>query len=192
VSAASPNAPSRREHPEPTEADARIPRWFIAFAAVMVLGGGAWLYTQVPTETAGYAGDSRTVQPASEVVGPEQLYALNCQGCHQANGLGVANVFPPLGGSEWVNRDPETPVRILLRGIQGEIVVAGNTYNGNMPSFSHLQDEEIAMLATHIRTSYGNEASPVDAAFVTELRAELADRPGPWAGGEELAALREE
>lgn len=107
---------------------------------------------------------------------PESLYATNCAMCHQADGTGQAGTFPPLADSSWVTEDPETPVRVMLLGIGGEIEVAGATYNGVMPSQAHLDDEQIALLATKIRTSWGNEASEVTPELVAEIRAEFAGR----------------
>ena len=51
-------------------------------------------------------------------------YAV-CQTCHQADGKGLPGAFPPLAGSEWMTKDPETPIRIVLLGLSGEIEVAG-------------------------------------------------------------------
>lgn len=185
-----PNRPTRRENPDPVEAAGKIPKWFLVFAFATVAGGAGYLYVQVPKGSAGFAGDSRTVQPAPAEVSGEALFGVQCAACHQANGQGVAGVFPPLVGSEWVTRDPETPVRILLWGINGEIVVGGERYEGNMPAFGHLTDEEIAKLVSYVRTSWENEASEVDAALVGEVRAATDGRSGPWSGGAELAALR--
>jgi len=185
------NAPTRRENPDPTEGAGAMPKWFLAFAFALVAAGGVYLYLEVPKDGAGFAGDSRTVQMAPPEVTGASLYAVQCVACHQQTGLGVSGVFPPLGGSSWVTEDPETPVRILLFGIQGAIEVEGEIYNGQMPAFGHLSDEDIAKLVSHIRTSYGNDAGEVEPALVTQLRAELSDRDGPWQGGGELSAARE-
>jgi len=120
---------------------------------------------------------------------PESLYSSNCAVCHQADGQGMAGQFPPLSGSRWVLEDPATPVRVMLVGIQGEIEVQGETYNGVMPAQGHLTDEQIALLATHVRQSFGNDASAVEPELVAEVRAELSGRTTPWNGGEELSAV---
>jgi cytochrome c553 len=122
---------------------------------------------------------------------PTSLFTNNCAVCHQANGQGLPGQFPPLAGSSWVLQDPETPVRVMLLGIQGEIQVEGSTFNGVMPSQGHLNDEQIAILATYIRSQWGNAAEPVDAALVARVRAELAGRATSWNGGAELQAARQ-
>ncbi|WP_053070612.1 cytochrome c [Halomonas sp. PR-M31] len=117
-----------------------------------------------------------------------QLFITNCSTCHQNNGAGIANAVPPLAGSRYVQGDPAVPVNILLFGIAGEISVAGNLYNGRMPTFGHdLEDDQIAAVVNHVRNSWGNEASEIDANFVSEQRQRFADRNGPWAGGQALA-----
>jgi hypothetical protein len=122
---------------------------------------------------------------------PNSLFTNNCAVCHQATGLGVPGAFPPLAGSAWVLQDPETPVRVMLLGIGGQIEVEGNTFNGVMPSQGHLTNEQIAILATHIRSSWGNDAPPVEPALVEAVRAELAGRTTAWNGGAELQAQRQ-
>lgn len=120
------------------------------------------------------------------------LYAANCQACHQSNGLGLAGVYPPLGGSPWVTTDPDMIVKILLRGLQGRIQVNGESYEGLMPSYgengSGWRDRDIAAAATYARKSFGNNASQVLVEWVTNARAGVADRTNSWTA-EELLAL---
>ena len=51
-----------------------------------------------------------------------------CIACHQANGLGVPSVYPPLAGSEWVIGNEERIFSIVLHGLNGPIEVKGLTY----------------------------------------------------------------
>jgi mono/diheme cytochrome c family protein len=119
----------------------------------------------------------------------QMLYERRCQTCHQASGQGVPGVFPPLIGSEWETGQPETPVRIVLNGLQGPIEVAGSTYNGFMPAWrDQLSDSEIAAVVTFIRQWNTNDAGPVPPELVAQLRAATAARPGPWTA-EELRVL---
>lgn len=114
------------------------------------------------------------------------VYERVCQACHQASGQGVPGTFPPLAGSEWVSDDPAVPVKIVLKGLQGPLTVKGQNY-GTMampPQEGVLNDAEIAAVVTHIRRSFGNQASQVDAAFVANLRAQLAARSNPFTATE--------
>jgi mono/diheme cytochrome c family protein len=116
-------------------------------------------------------------------------YQTVCQSCHQADGKGLPGAFPPLAGSSWVNQDPETPVRIVLLGLSGEIEVGGVKFNAVMPPPVGITDEQIAEAVSHARTNFGNTASKVDAAFVKQVRDGLSGRTQPWSAAE-LAALR--
>jgi len=115
-----------------------------------------------------------------------QLYAQQCVACHQANGAGLAGAFPPLDGASWVTGDSRVPIKILLHGLAGPIEVKGATYNGLMPAFGAVfDDEEIAALVTYIRTSWSNDASEVAEAEVAAVRAEIGER-GSWTAAELL------
>jgi len=121
----------------------------------------------------------------------DQLYAGMCQPCHASDGMGAPGRYPPLVDSEWVIQDVETPVRIVLFGVEGPMEVLGNTYNEQMDPFAHrLDDREVAAVVNYIRTSWGNDASEVDAEQVAEIREEHEGR-GRWRASE-LQALREE
>lgn len=98
-------------------------------------------------------------QSTPPVVSGAAVYA-NCVGCHQANGTGVAGVFPPLA-----NHVPELLkpaegrtflIQVMLYGLQGPITVAGQRYNGVMPGFANLTDAEIAAVLNHIATQWNN------------------------------------
>jgi len=109
-----------------------------------------------------------------------QIFATTCAACHQAQGEGT-NVYPPLAGSEWVNGPESRVVRIILHGLVGDVEVQGQVYNGAMPAWGPtLSDEEIAAVATYIRSSFGNQSLPITAATVTQARAAHAGRTTPW------------
>lgn len=153
--------------------------------------------TQRNSEEVATYGDQRTVSTlrpavvragAAEVDG-KQIYGAKCVACHQASGLGVAGVFPPLAGAEWVLGDEKVLASILLHGVNGELVVKGTTYNGAMPAFGTLPDEEIAAVLTHIRSEWGNKASPITAATIAAQREATKAQSGPYAGGAALTAL---
>ncbi|MBI4662300.1 MAG: c-type cytochrome [Verrucomicrobia bacterium] len=120
----------------------------------------------------------------------EQQFGVLCAACHQPHGGGLANVAPPLGGSEWINASPERLVRIVLHGLYGPIEVNGQTWNLHMPSFGPvLDDERLAATLTFIRMAWGNAASPVAPALVKKVRHETESRTLPWTAQELDAAL---
>ncbi len=87
-----------------------------------------------------------------------QLYTANCANCHQADGKGLANLYPPIIGSKYVSQTGPL-VCIIKNGLEGEIVVAGKTYNRPMPANPKLTDIEIAEIVTYVSNSWGNETT---------------------------------
>jgi mono/diheme cytochrome c family protein len=119
-----------------------------------------------------------------------KIYAATCQACHQANGLGLPNQFPPLAGSEWVTGREDRLILIILHGITGEIEVEGEIFNGLMPTWGpSFGDDDVAAVATYVRSQWGNKAAPISAATVTRVRAAHATRKTPWTAPELQRAL---
>ncbi|MDM7323788.1 MAG: cytochrome c [Thermus sp.] len=94
-----------------------------------------------------------------------KLYSATCQGCHQANGEGVPGVFPPLTHLEKVVQAKggrEYLIQVVLYGLQGNLTVEGRTYNGVMPPFRQLKDQEVANLLNHALTALAkSKAKPI-------------------------------
>src|ERR1017187_7280509 len=108
----------------------------------------------------------------------KRLFTTMCATCHQVAGQGVANKYPPLAGSDYLNADKKQAIRVLLHGRQGEIEVNGKTYNNNMPSFP-LSDEDIANALTFTYNSFGNSGKEVTPAEVKALRSEKFQPQAP-------------
>jgi mono/diheme cytochrome c family protein len=88
------------------------------------------------------------------------VYNQHCAACHGPEGAGIPGAFPPLadhvpdllapdGGSTYL-------VDVMLYGLQGAIEVNGVAYNGAMPAWPQLSDEDIAAVLNHIATAWGN------------------------------------
>lgn len=187
----------RREHPEPHESAGRVPGAVLATVAAMIVFGVVYIgLAHVDTPSAW--GDGRDIaelrgsRPAAGTKADgAALYAAMCAACHQAQGGGLAGVFPPLAGSEWVLGDERTAAAIVLHGVSGELTVKGIRYRGAMPSFkTQLDDDQLAALLTHLRGQWGNTGAPVNAATVAAVRAETAARAAPFDGDAELKAAR--
>jgi nitrite reductase (NO-forming) len=102
----------------------------------------------------------------------KQIYATICVGCHQPDGRGLANTFPPLAQSDFLMGDKDRVVRVLLQGRSGQITVNGRTFNNVMPKLP-LTDEDIASALSYVRNSFGNTGSVISVADVARVRAEL-------------------
>jgi len=98
--------------------------------------------------------DANKVWPEADLVARgEKVYAGTCAACHQANGMGVPNVFPPLAGSKVVLGPKEDQIKLVLHGRKG--VYRPNT---EMPSQAALSDVDLAAAITFTRHSFGNKA----------------------------------
>jgi mono/diheme cytochrome c family protein len=160
---------------------------------LLLMGFGGWylgtysgnwdplVYNEKPGAAVG-AQEADEGPPDPMVLG-KRVYN-NCISCHQADGQGVEGSYPPLVGSEWVLGSTVRLSAILLHGLEGEIVVLGETYNEVMPAWSHLSDLQIASVMTYVRNSWGNEAEPVSEALVADVREQTADRSAAWTSPE--------
>ena len=93
------------------------------------------------------------------------LYNNYCASCHKNNGAGV---LPPLKGPVIKNKTLLT--QLVLIGRSGPLTVLGKQYNGQMPAFSFLKDQEVAEILTFVRSHFGNRSGPVNAREVTLIR----------------------
>lgn len=86
----------------------------------------------------------------------KSIYTSTCQACHQADGKGIANAFPPLAESDYFANDPNKVVEAIKNGLSGKITVNGKTYDGVMPKQT-LSDREVSAVATYVLNSFGNK-----------------------------------
>lgn len=106
------------------------------------------------------------------------LYATTCAACHQATGQGVPGAFPPLDGSAYVqSNNVDRLASIMLYGLKGPISVKGTQYNNiMMPQGGVLKDEELAAVATYIRSTWSNKSGPVEVSVFANMRKKWGDR----------------
>jgi cytochrome c oxidase subunit II len=122
-------------------------------------------------------GRSAPESAATMVAGPAgvdgaAVYAANCASCHGPAGAGIAGVFPPVAvhAAELAAASRPYLVDVLLYGLQGPIEVRGTNYNGVMPAFGHLGDEQLAAVLDHIISLGGPEVAPFTADEVAAER----------------------
>ncbi|SHF38206.1 Cytochrome c, mono-and diheme variants [Fodinibius roseus] len=115
----------------------------------------------------------------------ENLYSQNCSSCHGANAEGVSGAFPPLVDSEWVTGNKSVPIRILLHGLQGEIEVQEQQYQGSMPSFkARLSAAEIAAILNYLRGESEGSQTRISQEDVIQVAKRYNQRTRPWNTGE--------
>src|SRR3546814_12604452 len=125
-----PSASQARELADPSERVQPIPLFAALITVAVIAAGIAYAFSAGPFGNP-ELGDRRTVadlmpRPKAEPPGGvnaagaatkadgEALFASNCAACHQANGAGIPNLFPPLDGSEWVALDGRVISHILI------------------------------------------------------------------------------
>ncbi|MHB1174436.1 MAG: copper-containing nitrite reductase [Sulfuriferula sp.] len=110
--------------------------------------------------------------PASSdtlLVKGKAVYDRTCVACHQADGKGVATVFPPLVNSDFFQQRPYEMAHIVLYGRSGELVVNGQHYNSVMPP-QNLNDEDIAAVINYISVYMNNGKAILTPVQVKEMR----------------------
>jgi nitrite reductase (NO-forming) len=122
--------------------------------------------------TAATAHAAGTLTKAEQVAAGKQLFTGTCSVCHQANGEGLANVFPPLAKSDYLAADPKRAMTIVTHGLTGKITVNGHEYDSVMPPMSQLNDDEVANILTYVLNSWDNPGGQITKEEVAKARAE--------------------
>ena len=104
----------------------------------------------------------------------QQLFAGTCSVCHQANGEGLAGVFPPLAKSDYLAKDLKRAINTVLHGLSGKVTVNGKEYNSVMPPMNQLNDDAIANILTYVLNTWGNPGGNISADEVKKARAQPA------------------
>ena len=101
------------------------------------------------------------------------IYNLHCGTCHLPTGLGDEEMAPRLGGGSLVVRadNPASLINVILYGPELPDPPLPTKRLKPMEEFQYLlDDEEVAALATYIRSQWGNDGSAVTARQVAAQR----------------------
>jgi mono/diheme cytochrome c family protein len=182
----------------PQSKGAPVPMWLIILLFLLLYWGavyfdanGGWFNPEVYGPYVSVA-ELEPYQPKGEgglSAQGRMVYGKTCVACHQASGAGTPGQFPPLVGSDWVNEaEPGRMIRAVLNGLQGPIIVKGQTFNNTMVPWNSLSDEDIAAVITYVRGNkeWGNNASTVTPERVKAVREKVKTRPGPFTADELL------
>jgi mono/diheme cytochrome c family protein len=103
-----------------------------------------------------------------------RIYLDSCAACHRLSGSGENSTFPALAGNPSVlSSDPSSLIGVILEGARVPSTAAAPSGLA-MPGFGwRYNDADIAALATFTRSSWGNNAPPVTATKVAEIRGHL-------------------
>ena len=137
----------------------------LIYSCFLILPVFAFSQAKKPASTA-----SNTVKLSIER--GKKIYAEQCLACHQADGLGVQNMNPPLSKTKWVLGEKNALITIVLKGMNQEVEINGDTYHNVMPPHeTTMTDQQIADVLTYIRNNFGNKASAIKEADVKAVRA---------------------
>jgi len=100
----------------------------------------------------------------------EAVYKKNCMACHQANGTGMAAVFPPLVDNANITDNPMYIAETVVKGKSGEISVNGATYNGMMPPMAYMTDSDIAAVVNYVNKKFAGGSKEISAEDVKAIR----------------------
>jgi mono/diheme cytochrome c family protein len=156
----------------------------LVFSAAAPFGLGA---SRALAQTAAPAGDFQW-----QALGA-RTYDTYCGGCHQRGGRGIAGGFPPLAGHApqvLAQKGRAYLARLVLFGLAGAIEVEGTKYNGVMPAWSSLKDDEVAAVIDHVLTAWDNDQHlPKD--FKPVVPSEIATARAENLTSEQVYAMRE-
>jgi mono/diheme cytochrome c family protein len=133
------------------------------------------------TENERVAGNAANT-PKGTIRAGENLFKMFCIGCHSPEGKGLPSIAPTLH-SDWVAGDRETLVKVLLKGLGGEIEVNGKVqnYEAAMPGFGPaLGDDGIASILSYVRSAWTDVPAEITSAFVKKIRGKEKGKTGPY------------
>lgn len=106
----------------------------------------------------------------------ERLYLDNCNACHFVDGKGAYPAFPPLAGNTLVNAEnPDGVIHVILSGSRIPSTPRSPS-DISMPNFNwRLTDDEVAKIASFVRSAWGNRGGPVNAEQVAKVREEIGE-----------------
>jgi mono/diheme cytochrome c family protein len=99
------------------------------------------------------------------------FYLSYCAKCHQADGGGVPSKYPRLAGNPAVlGADTTSLIRLLVEGGNSPDTKGGPQRQKMPPFAGKLTNIEMAQVLTFVRTTWGNNASPVTTRDVESVR----------------------
>lgn len=133
-----------------------------------------WLQTQKSSATEAAAASGKTYMLAELKTHGEKIYSSRCAMCHQANGLGVAGMFPPLIDGAPFSAGAEATAPLAERGFwkDGKVVLGSKdrhldiVMNG-IPGTAmqalgaQLTDFDIAAVISYERNNWSNQTGDV-------------------------------
>jgi nitrite reductase (NO-forming) len=126
----------------------------------------AFLFIQAAPERITTTNDLEFLQDAVPAKAMETGKAIyngkgNCFVCHQATGVGVPGVFPPLAKSDFLLADKKRAIVQTIYGSKTPITVNGVKYPGGIMTNVVMTDQEVVDVVNYILNSWGNKGGVV-------------------------------
>lgn len=137
--------------------DERVPK-FIAFCLLIIGYCSLAVSCQSKEE----------LQREQMIINGGELYVQHCANCHQENGSGLNNLYPPIADSDYL-KNKEAVICMIRYGASGNMVVNGITYNQAMPANRKLYDLDIASIVTYIYNEWGDESVATSTDEITKV-----------------------
>lgn len=101
----------------------------------------------------------------------ELLYTIHCGTCHLPTGLGDPSIGPAVAGSSIVQaEDPASLINVIIYGAEVPTPTPPGAWKTMEAFGDKLDDDEIALLSTYLRSNWGNRGGPVTEADVEKQR----------------------
>jgi mono/diheme cytochrome c family protein len=111
-------------------------------------------------------GESTT---SETILSGEKIYAAHCARCHQPNGMGIANKYPPLAQSDYLENRLSS-ISAVVHGLSGENVINDQLYSATMPK-AELNDKEMLVVINYIFSSWGNNIKATNLSEIQKVKA---------------------
>jgi mono/diheme cytochrome c family protein len=94
---------------------------------------------------------------SADTIAGKKVYESNCLVCHQFNGIGVSDIYPPLANSDYMLADKNRALKNIINGFKSSVTVNGKKYKGNMMPDIEMTDKELKDVMNYILNSWGNK-----------------------------------
>lgn len=108
------------------------------------------------------------LQREQMIINGRELYVQHCANCHQENGSGLGDLYPPIANADYL-KNKEQIICMIKYGASGDMVVNGKKYNQAMPANRNLYDLDIASIVTYIYNEWGDESVTTPTDDVTKV-----------------------
>jgi len=117
----------------------------------------------------------KTILAGKAVGRGASIYIDSCAACHRMNGQGAARVFPSLVDNPMVTQgNPDSLLGVILAGARLPSTASAPSRLAMPPFAWRYDDDDVAQLATFVRSSWGNQGPAVTAQQVAAVRAHVA------------------